>query len=98
MFVLVQRGRDIAREHCSKEAMVKRFPLVIAWFAVIAFDPAMAKGGTNMHEMASSRHEDEKPNFMNSIGFIGCGRGRYRDSRKCPHRCPGPAEFWYPQK
>jgi hypothetical protein len=68
--------------------MVKRFPLVIAWFAVIAFDRAMAKGGTNMHEMASSRHEDEKPNFMNSIGFIGCGRGRYRDSRNAHTDAP----------
>jgi hypothetical protein len=70
-----------------------RFLLAVACFTVIATNPAsnpaLAKGGTNMHEMASSRHDDSS--VTNAIGFTGCGRGRYRDCHT--HRCVGPADF-----
>jgi hypothetical protein len=67
-----------------------RFLLAVAWFAVICGNPALAKGGTNMHEMASSRHDDD-PSITGSIGFAGCGRWRYRDCHT--HRCVGPTNF-----
>ena len=77
----------------SKEAVVERLLLAVVWVAVMAGDtasnPAMAKGGTNAHEMASE-HRDIEPGITDSIGFTGCGRGRYRDSRT--HKCVGPAD------
>jgi hypothetical protein len=69
---------------------MRRFLLAVALFTV-ASNPAMAKGGTNMHEMASSRH-DNKPNVTNSIYFTGCSCGRYRNYRT--HKYIIPADFW----
>jgi hypothetical protein len=50
---------------------VKRFLLAVACLAVIASNTAMARGGTNMHEMASSRHDGDPS--MNDSGFVGSG-------------------------
>jgi hypothetical protein len=55
---------------------------------------ALGKGGTNMHEFASSHASVstfEPPSLNQSFG--GCGRGRYRD----PHtqKCRGPADVGY---
>jgi hypothetical protein len=70
---------------------MKRFLFAVAWLAVMAGNPILAKGGTNMHEMASSRHDDD-PGTTGAIGFGGCGRGRHRDYHT--HRCVGPTGFW----
>jgi hypothetical protein len=51
---------------------MKRFLLAVACFAVIASNPATARGGTNMHEMSSSRHPED---------FHATS-----PSRPCPHR------------
>jgi hypothetical protein len=67
-----------------------RFLLAVACFMVIAVNPVLAKGGTNMHEMASSRHDDD-PSTTGSIGFHSCGYGRYRHSHT--DRCVRPADF-----
>jgi hypothetical protein len=67
-----------------------RFPLAVACFTVIAANPVLAKGGTNMHEMASSRHDDD-PSVTDSIGFHSCGHGRYRHSHT--DRRVRPADF-----
>jgi hypothetical protein len=49
----------------------------------MANNPAIAKGGTNSHEMTSTRQDDVPA--TSSISFTGCGRGRYRDAHtnKC---------------
>jgi hypothetical protein len=67
---------------------VKHVLLAVAWFAVMASSSAIARGGTNSHEMASTHEDDDAP--VGSISFTGCGHGRYRD----PHtnRCVGPAD------
>jgi hypothetical protein len=70
---------------------LKSLLLAVAWFAVIDSYPAMARGGTNMHEMASSRHNNQA-NVTNSIGFTGFGHGRYCGYRT--HKCVRPADFW----
>jgi hypothetical protein len=72
---------------------MRRFLLAVTCFTVIAANPAsnpaMARG-TNMHEMASSRH-DSDPSVTGSIGFMSCGHGRYRHSHT--DRCVRPADF-----
>lgn len=67
---------------------MKRFLVAVACFAVVASNPVLAKGGTNMHEMASSRHDDE----TGSVGFAGCSRARHRDCHT--HRCVSPTDYW----
>jgi hypothetical protein len=69
---------------------MERFFLAVA-LTVVAGNPALAKGGTNMHEMAASRHEDDQ-SITYSIDFIRCGHGRFRDSHT--HRCVGRADSW----
>lgn len=54
----------------------------------MAYNPAMAKGGTNSHEMTSTRQDDVPA--TSSISFTGCGRGRYRDAHT--NKCVGPAD------
>ena len=71
------------------QGWVKYFLLAVAWFAVLAANSAMAKGGTNSHEIASPRQDDDPT--TSSTSFTGCGRGRYRDART--HRCVGPANL-----
>jgi hypothetical protein len=74
---------------------MRRFLLAVALFTV-ASNPAMAKGGTNMHEMASSHSVVRAGPPTLSLPpprefLTGCGRGRYRD----PHtqKCRGPADL-----
>jgi hypothetical protein len=67
-----------------------RFFLAVA-FTIIAGNPVLAKGGTNMHEMAASHHDDDR-SITYSIGFTRCGHRRFRDSHT--HRCRGPADTW----
>jgi hypothetical protein len=53
---------------------------------------ARGRGGTNMHEFASSR--PATPSYeptLPSKYFGGCGRGRYRDLPT--RKCRGPADF-----
>jgi hypothetical protein len=59
-------------------------------FAALIPESALAKGGTNMHEMASSRHDDRP--VTNWICFTGCGCGRYHNYRI--HKRIIPAHFW----
>ena len=76
---------------------MKRF-LAFAYLMVVASHPAMAKGGTNMHEMASqqppvARAGPPMPSLPPPTEFLtGCGRGRYRDP--ATHHCRGPADIW----
>jgi hypothetical protein len=66
-------------------------PLLI--FALFAPVDALGKGGTVMHDVASSSHAavpSYQPNLPSS-GFGACGRGRYHDPRT--HKCRGPADF-----
>jgi hypothetical protein len=63
-----------------------RFLLAIVWLAVVANAPAVARGGTEAHELVSTRHDDDP--ITNSLG---CGRGRYRDPHT--HACIGPADL-----
>jgi hypothetical protein len=60
--------------------------ILIALFAIITGDLAAAKGGTNSHEIASTRSDDDTTSSL-----AGCGRGRYRDPRTL--RCIGPADY-----
>ena len=75
---------------------MQRFLLAIAWFSVISSNPALAKGGTNMHEMASQRPSVVRAGAPTlwlpppSEFLAGCGRGRYRDPST--HACRGPAD------
>ena len=71
------------------QGWVKHFLLAVACFAVLAGNSAMAKGGTNSHEIASPRQDDDPT--TSSTSFTGCGRGRYRDARN--NRCIGPANL-----
>jgi hypothetical protein len=73
---------------------MKRF-LVVACFMVLA-NASLARGGTNMHEMASQRPSVVRagpPTLLlppPSEFLKGCGRGRYRDP--ATHSCRGPAD------
>ena len=71
-----------------REAPIKYFLLAVAWFAVSASNSVMARGGTNAHEMASTRHHDDVP--LSSMRFVDCDRERYRDFRT--ERCVGTAD------
>jgi hypothetical protein len=60
-------------------------------FALFAPVDALGKGGTNMHEMASSSHAavaSYQPTLPSS-GFAGCGR--YHEPST--HKCRGPVDF-----
>jgi len=61
-------------------------PVVL--FAMVASNPAVARGGTEAHEIASAHHDDDPP-----TGSIGCRRGRYHD----PHDygCIAPADLMH---
>lgn len=75
---------------------MRRFLLAVAWIAVIANNPAMARG-TNIHEMASQRPPVARAGAPTlslpppSEFLAGCGRGRYRDPTT--HSCRGPADI-----
>jgi hypothetical protein len=69
---------------------------LILTFAALIPGSALAKGGTNMHEMASSHSVVRAGPPTLSLPpprefLTGCGRGRYRD----PHtqKCRGPADL-----
>lgn len=75
---------------------MRRFLLSVAFFAVFGGNLVIAKGGTNMHEMASQRHPVARagaptlslPPPSEFLG--GCGRGRYRAPGT--RACLGPAD------
>lgn len=70
--------------------------LLIACFVVVAGNAAMAKGGTNMHELASQRPSVVRAGAPSlalppaNVFLAGCGRGRYRNA--ATHTCQGPAD------
>jgi len=66
--------------------MIKRFILAVGWFAVIIGPPAMARGGTDAHEMASAHHDGDM-----ITSTIDCGRARYYDLHT--HGCVGHADI-----
>jgi hypothetical protein len=71
--------------------LLLRLPLLLLFLPFMPVE-ALGKGGTNMHELANTRHG--VPTYQSpfpSDGFVGCGRGRYRDPRT--HKCRGPADF-----
>lgn len=77
---------------------MKRFLLAAVCFAAIASNPAMAKGGTNFHEMSASRQVPVVRAGVPTLSLppgseflTGCGRGRYRDP--ATHGCRGPADI-----
>jgi hypothetical protein len=76
---------------------MKRFLVAAACLAATGSSPAMAKGGTNMHEMASQPQPVARagPPTLSlpppSEFLAGCGRGRYRDPTT--RSCRGPADI-----
>jgi len=65
---------------------MKGWILPVVLFAIVASSPAVARGGTEVHEMASAPHDDER-----TTGSIDCRRRRYRNSNT--YGCVAPAEL-----
>jgi hypothetical protein len=65
---------------------MKGWMLPIVLLAIVASTPALARGGTEAHEIASAHHDDEP-----TTGSIDCRRWRYHD----PHfyGCIAPADL-----
>jgi hypothetical protein len=61
-------------------------------FAALIPGNALAKGGTNMHEMASSRHGADP--ITNIGAYAG---GRYSSSRCCRPISPATLRCWRPR-
>jgi hypothetical protein len=61
-------------------------------FVIASATAALGRGGTNMHELSTSRAVAPDDKALRPGGAFGnCGRGRYRDPRT--HSCRGPADF-----
>ena len=65
---------------------MKGWILTVVLFAIIASTPAVARGGTEAHEMASNPYDDEP-----TTGSIGCRRWRYHDSHT--YGCVAPVDL-----
>jgi hypothetical protein len=70
-----------------------RLAIIIAALTIVAFSPALAKGGTIRRSepvpMATTTGSLPRAPVLDSFG--GCGHGRYRDPDT--HRCRGPADI-----
>jgi hypothetical protein len=65
---------------------MKGWILPVVLFAIVASNPAAARGGTEAHEMASAHHDDEP-----TTGFMGCQNERYHDPDA--YGCIAPADL-----